>query len=409
MTEDAIRFLSSFAHALATMALYPDSHPAREGVVDTAYANLAALQRRDRRVAFSFLGDEVLLGDRPIRELRGWDWSGRLSSAGVQRLQFESEVTREEFESFLSEVLARLTLSAIQQVPGPSQGGLGPIRFGAVGIRELDEEPEIETATIALTLNEEAETIGWLHEEMLSGAELHLAEAEAVVRSLSLAMHGDRAMVVPLLKLRRYDEYTTTHSLNVCVLAMALAEWVGLGARDVRSFGVSGLLHDVGKTRIPADILNKAGRLSPREREEMNRHPVEGARIIVASEEDLDLAAVVAYEHHIMVNGGGYPRLDYPRDCHSASKMVHVCDVYDALRTNRPYRAAWPSQKVLDYVVERSGTEFDPEVARSFVKMMLEWEPRVAAVEVAEPVVLPAPGAGAAAPSSAPGAGPGST
>ena len=397
MTEEAIRFLTSFAQALATMTLYPDGHPAREGVIDTAYQNLVALQRLDPCVNFSFLGDEVLVGQRPVRELRGWDWSGRLSSAGVQRLHFDSEVVREEFEGFLSEVLARLTLSAIQRIPGPSTGGVGPIRFGAVGIRELEPEPDVATATIALTLHEEAQTIEWLHDEMIGGGRLQLAEAEAVVRSLSLAMHGDRAVVLPLLSLRRFDEYTTTHSLNVCVLSMALAEWVGLGARDIRAFGVSGLLHDIGKTRIPLEILNKAGRLAPEEREVMNRHPVEGARIIVASEENLDLAAVVAYEHHIMLNGGGYPKFDYPRDCHQASKMVHVCDVYDALRTNRPYRAAWPAQKVLDYLGERAGTEFDPEIARSFIKMMQEWEPRVASAD-------PAPAAAAAAPAPQPAA-----
>jgi len=199
-------------------------------------------------------------------------------------------------------------------------------------------------------------------------------------------------MVMPLLRLRRYDEYTTTHSLNVCVLAMALSEWVGLGARDVRSFGVAGLLHDIGKIRIPTDILNKAGRLTPDEREVMNQHPVEGARIIVDAEENLDLAAVVAYEHHIMLNGGGYPKFDYPRDCHQASKMVHVCDVYDALRTNRPYRAAWVAEKVLRYIEERAGTEFDPDTARSFTKMMHEWEPRLATVETLDAPVAAAPG-----------------
>lgn len=113
----------------------------------------------------------------------------------------------------------------------------------------------------------------------------------------------------------------------------------------------------------------------------MNRHPVEGARIIMVSQQNLDLAAVVAYEHHIMQNGGGYPKLDYPRECHQASKLVHVCDVYDALRTNRPYRAAWPAQKVLGYLEERAGTEFEPEAARRFVKMMGEWEPQRAELE----------------------------
>ncbi|MFI5280470.1 MAG: HD-GYP domain-containing protein [Gemmatimonadales bacterium] len=380
----AVRFLNSFAQALSTMTLYPDGHPRREGMVDDAYANLRAVQAMDQRAAFSFLGDEVVLGQRPIRELRGWDWSQRLASAGIQRLQFETEVSREEFESFMSEVLARLTLSALQQqAPDALAGASGPIRFGSVGIKELAEGPEIETATLGLSLAEEAGAIEWLHEEAQNKKNLPLAEAEAVVRSLASAMHGDQAMVLPLLQIRRYDEYTTTHSLNVCVLSMGLAEWVGMGARDVRAFGTAGLLHDIGKTRIPAEILNKAGRLEPNEREIMNRHPIEGAKIIIESEDKLDLAAVVAYEHHIMVNGGGYPRFDYPRECHQASKLVHVCDVYDALRTNRPYRAAWAAPKVLTYLEERAGTEFDAEATRAFVKMMSEWEPQVAVMEQA--------------------------
>jgi len=400
--SDAPRFLTALAQALSTMALYPEGHPSREGVVDAAYAGLVALQRADRRVSFSFLGDDVVYGDRPLRQLRGWDWSNRLAEAGIQRIEFETEVTREEFDSFLSQLLAKLTLFAVQQ-SGQARGG-GPIRFGQVGIREMEAGPELQTATIALSLHEEAETVQWLHEEMQGGHNLPLAEAEAVVRSLAAAMHGDQAVVLPLLELRRYDEYTTTHSLNVCVLAMGLAEWVGLGARDVRAFGVAGLLHDIGKVKIPTDILNKAGRLTPEERDIMNRHPIEGARIIMASEENLDLAAVVAYEHHIMQNGGGYPKLDYPRECHQASKLVHVCDVYDALRTNRPYRSAWPSGKVLDYVEERAGTEFEPDIARRFVKMMAEWEPRQAALADAEIVDLHAP-PGATAPAAAPAPG----
>ncbi len=151
---------------------------------------------------------------------------------------------------------------------------------------------------------------------------------------------------------------------------MGLGEWLGLGAQDVRTFGIAGLLHDLGKVKIPKDILNKAGKLEPNERAVMNSHPVEGARLIIATEQELDLAAVVAYEHHIMLNGGGYPTMRYQRDCHWASKLVHVCDVYDALRTNRPYRDAWPSDKVLAYLEERSGAEFDGTVAHAFTQMI---------------------------------------
>ena len=99
--------------------------------------------------------------------------------------------------------------------------------------------------------------------------------------------------------------------------------------------------------------------------------------MILASDQQLDLAAAVAYEHHIMIDGGGYPSLRYPRDCHFASKLVHVCDVYDALRTRRPYRASWPAKKVLAYIEEKSGTEFDGAVAHAFTAMMDQWEPRL--------------------------------
>ena len=134
-----------------------------------------------------------------------------------------------------------------------------------------------------------------------------------MVRSLSVAMHGDRRVVLPLLQLKEFDQYTTTHSLNVAVLAMALAETIGCRPADVRAFGVAGLLHDIGKVRIPLEVLTKPGKLTDEEFALMRKHPVDGARIIMQSHDDLELAAVVAYEHHIMLDGGGYPLLRYPR------------------------------------------------------------------------------------------------
>jgi len=185
--------------------------------------------------------------------------------------------------------------------------------------------------------------------------------------------------------------------MNVAVLVMALAEFLGMGARDVRAFGVAGLLHDLGKTRIPLEILTKPGKLTPDERELMSRHPAEGARIILETEENLDLAAVVAYEHHIMLNGGGYPQVRFARACHRASNLVHVCDVYDALRTKRPYRDAWEPQAVLTYLEGRAGMEFDPELVGTFVSMMRNMEQQVAVVE---DEATPLPGGGGDIPST---------
>ena len=121
-------------------------------------------------------------------------------------------------------------------------------------------------------------------------------------------------MLLPLLQLKEFDQYTTTHSLNVAVLAMGLAEQLGAGQAEVRAFGVAGLLHDIGKVRIPLDVLTKPGKLTDEERLVINRHPVDGARILLQSHDDLEVAAAVAYEHHVMLDGGGYPAMHYRRE-----------------------------------------------------------------------------------------------
>jgi putative nucleotidyltransferase with HDIG domain len=374
-----VGFLHALAQSLSSLALYPEGHASRERALDHVYERLQDLLAEAPHPTFSFLGEEVIYADLPLREMRGWTWSRRLAEIGIQRLRFDRTTQRAELEEFLDLVLARLTVKAIDTSEARQTRPTG-IRYGLVGIEGEQEAAGNETpvATIRFTLADEAETVRWIHQETMQSGGLPLAEAEAVVRGLSVAMHGDRQLMLPLLRLREFDEYTTTHSINVSVLTMALAEWLGMGARDVRAFGVAGLLHDLGKVRIPKEILNKAGKLEPEERAVMNAHPVEGAKIIITSEPDLDLAAVVAYEHHIMINGGGYPTLTYPRGCHQASRLVHVCDVYDALRTNRPYRDAWPAEKILSYIEERSGSEFDGEIAHAFTRMIREWEPNLA-------------------------------
>ena len=140
---------------------------------------------------------------------------------------------------------------------------------------------------------------------------------------------------------------------------------------------MAGLLHDIGKTRIPIEILTKPGKLTDEERAIINSHPVDGARIIFQSEDDLEMAATVAYEHHVMLNGGGYPSMHYNRPCAIASRLVHVCDVFDALSTKRPYRDAWPTDKTVVYLEERAGLEFDPDIVAAFVRTLREGETRV--------------------------------
>lgn len=409
--SDPARFLHSFGQAVSTMALYNDGHPARERAVDRSYRCLRDLQEHDPHPRFSFLGEETIYQETSLRELGDWEWGIRLAHAGVQRIELDSDVTREQYEEFLEEMMARITLSVIDSAEARPNRPTG-IKVGALGIRgetrELQEtlDAPAPIATISYSLGEEIASIQSMHRDVQERGKLPLAEAEAVVRSLSMAMHGDQEMILPLLQLREFDEYTTTHSLNVSVLVMALAESLDLAQQDVRTFGIAGLLHDLGKVNVPSDILNKPGKLTDQERQIMQQHPVAGAKLIIESGRRLDLAAAVAHEHHIMINGQGYPTQHYRRDCHKASKLVHVCDVYDALRTKRPYRDAWEAERVLTYIEERAGTEFEPEAATAFVKMLRKWEggiqrsllPSANDVPAAAPPVGSAPNPAAAEP-----------
>ncbi len=388
MSEPA-KFLTSLAQALSTMALYGEGHPARERSIDQSFEHLRALQAVDSRPQFSFLGYDVVYGNIAMRELKEWDWGARLANAGIQRLEFDYDVTRDDFEVFLDECLARLTLQAIDSSTRSPERKTA-IKFGVIGVKGAEgvirPDDLLPTATIAYSLQEEADTIRWLHDEVEVRGELPLLEAESVVRSLSVAMHGDREIVIPLLQLKEFDQYTTTHSLNVSVLAMALAEFMGMGPKDVRGFGVAGLLHDLGKVRIPKEVLTKPGKLTDDEWTIMRRHPVDGAKIIYESDRQLDLASAVAYEHHIMINGGGYPHRHFQRECHTASKLVHICDVYDALRTNRPYREAWEAERVIEQIEKGIGWDFDADISRSFIQMMKQWDRRLAVVDEKTPL-----------------------
>ena len=380
--SDPVRFLAALSQALSTMGLYGDEHPATARGVDSALERLRELQDPYPNLQFTFLPGEVLFGAEAVQELEGWEWSARLIKAGIERIEFLDKVEVEQFSRFLSHVAVRLGVRSASSTEVWQMGDC-PIRFGQVTLgqdRAQPQEARLPSPALAYTLQEERDTIEWVHQEIQNGAKLPIVEADAVVRSLSIAMHAEQAMVLPLLQLKEFDQYTTTHSMNVSVLAMALGEHLELGGATVRALGIAGLLHDLGKVCIPRDILVKPGKLTDAERQVIRDHPVVGARMLLASPDPMELAAIVAYEHHIMIDGGGYPALHDARGARYASRMVHICDVYDALRTNRPYRHAWDSERAIGYIESRSGVEFDPGIAQSFIAMMRKWDHRIAIV-----------------------------
>ncbi len=403
-------FLISLGQALATMSLYSEGHPARDRALDTSFELLLALTDANPCVEYSFLGGESIVGTRVMTELSTWDWASKLSAARIERIEIDADVTRESYLEFVEELLRQLSgrcfdTAATRQLVRP------PIRFGQLKVKDPGSGSGVGprlgdlkdrgvggqgVAGIAVDLTEEVEAVRWIHAEVQDGGAIPMAEVETVVRALASAMHQGEQMLVPLLVLKQFDQYTTTHACNVSVLAMGLSERLGFSPAETRAVGVAALLHDIGKVAVPHELLVKPGRFTDEERKIVQRHPADGARMILERERGLGLAAVVAYEHHIFLNGEGYPAIRFPRACHYASRIVHVCDIYDALCTDRPYRQAWEPAQALTYLLEQSGRELDPEIVRAFSEMVTDalverldvTAPRN--VEVAEPELPPA-------------------
>lgn len=367
------RFLIALGQALSAIAHYGVGHPVRATARDRALVALTEALSSRGAMRFSLLDGEVVVGKRVMTELRGWEWATRLAAAGIQRLEVDAPPLPGEadLDLFLRELWGRLS----SPPDHPEAVTLRGFRFGPLavdrGVDQDDTAVERMLSTLSETcLVEEAAAIRWIHDEVAGGHAMPMAEVEALIHSLALSIRREQHLVLPLLELRQYDEYTVTHSCNVAMLSMGLAEELGLTSENVRAIGTAALLHDIGKVRIPPEVLVKPGRLTDEEMDQMRRHPVEGARILSARGQGNALAATVAYEHHIWENGErGYPLVSFTRRSHYASRLVHVCDVYDALSTRRPYREAWPWERALALLEEQAGTEMDPQMVRAFLSL----------------------------------------
>ncbi|HEY7860382.1 MAG TPA: HD domain-containing phosphohydrolase [Gemmatimonadaceae bacterium] len=429
-----VKYLSSLAQSLSTMMLYPREHPTWGRAVDASFLHLGELQQENPNPQFSFIGTDVIYGQAPMHDMKDWPWAEKLAGVGVQRLEFAPGVTREEYEEFLADVLTRIVqIGAGGGVAShaPHSSRRHSIKFGAVTVREEEEEEGGDggeggegggegeggggdgagsggqgpvrggrgrggrggrgssgsnNATtgehgLPFGLDEEAGAVTWMYDEVATKDVVPLIEADAVVRSLTVAMKGSSSMIIPLLRLKASDPYNAIHSINVAVLTMALAEHLGLGSRDVHEFGMAALLHDLGMARIPRELLLKPIELTVEERTVIERHPIEGARIILSSDRRQELAACVAYEHHLRPDGSGYPQRLFRRPTHYASKLVRVCSVYNALRIERAHRQPYPPGRALVFIDERAGREFESDIATAFTQMMRRLEPQITEVD----------------------------
>ena len=179
-----------------------------------------------------------------------------------------------------------------------------------------------------------------------------------------------------MTKIKHSNEYTAEHCLNVCVLAIAFGRHLRMDERDLHLLGLCGLLHDVGKMRIPSAILNKPGRLTADEFEVMKGHTIAGSELLQETAGNLhELTLDVALNHHERPDGTGYPRALSAREISEFSRIISIVDTYDAITSNRCYAPEQPSADAQKIIFQHRGAQFDEELALHFIQAIGPYPP----------------------------------
>jgi putative nucleotidyltransferase with HDIG domain len=207
-----------------------------------------------------------------------------------------------------------------------------------------------------------------MFKEARMGKALSSDDALPIVEEISTSVTRNPGALIGLARLKDKDDYTYMHSVAVCALMVSLARQLGLNDEQVRQAGLAGLLHDVGKMMIPLSILNKPGKLTDAEFGAVKSHPVEGHKMLLEGSGIGEGVLDVCLHHHEKVDGSGYPERLADAQISLYAKMGAVCDVYDAITSNRPYKNGWEPAESLRKMAEWSNGHFDTAIFHAFVK-----------------------------------------
>jgi len=369
MSRNPDELVRRLAAGLRSAELYAPQHPLVERSVAALASACSAHLQDGATVIVGFIGDDVVVNDTRLGKgsasLTGFVRG--LRDREIEKITFHRGVTAEDIRMFLQVLADRSARRAVDE--RLAARGVQRIVIGRLAIEETPQEDVGIAAAkrVYATAVDDAHTI-W--DQAQAGDKPDPNTARKIIESLANIVTQDRTSLMALTALKKYDNYTFTHMVNVASLAMAQARALNLEGPMLREFGFAALMHDIGKVNTPQEVLNKPGKLTAEEFKMMKQHVVDGAHILRRTPEMPALAPIVAFEHHLKQDLSGYPENIGHRELNLCTMIVSIADVFDALRSNRPYREGLATTRIKSIMGEKDNPAFNQVLLRRFVNLM---------------------------------------
>lgn len=375
--------LLSLYTALRSLKLYPVENATVQKALEDLDATTRTLLAAESDVEVRLAGDFIFVNATRLRlELDNYASFSHilavLRTFQIGALRIHAGATRREWQVLLS-----LLLSLAERGEADDRFDLLVERLAGGEVRGLEveraspSENEADTEQAKQAAKRVYSQGVAVTKEVITGARLGRAtNVKRVKRAVQLIVDqvlNNETSIVGLTTIRDYDEYTFTHSVNVCIFSVALGKKLGLHKHQLYELGLGALLHDVGKVRMPLELINKTGPLTQEEFAVLQEHPTEGllSMFDMRGLAELPLRAMLmAYEHHMKIDQTGYPVSARPRDPTLFGRIVAVADGFDAATTKRSYQAnPWTPDRVLKEMRDNPARGFDPLLVKAFISM----------------------------------------
>jgi HD-GYP domain-containing protein (c-di-GMP phosphodiesterase class II) len=368
---NAQRIVTLLSAAMKGMTLYPAGHPAIIQPLQEIMAVSEKVLLSQPEIRLGLLDGVLFVDDHlfftPTSAME--DLAGRLLEKELSGIIVKYGVTLGELTLFVA-LLGNGKLNALGIEKEMAAQGVVGISLKIMTDDNQEEEGEDHECDALQTYSQALDAMREVFRDIEFGRIPSSQQVITVVKSLASLTIQDPATLLALSMIKDYDNYTFNHSVNVGVISMSLGAALGLGREEIEDIGLAGFLHDIGKTRISISILNKPGKLTSAEFEEMKKHAESGMKIINEMEGIDSQIAQAVLGHHIGYDRQGYPEWARGLPFNSMSEIVSVADCYDAVTTLRPYRRPINPKAALDAILALSGTYLNAKLVDKFLEMM---------------------------------------